>query len=50
MLKIERRLIDSDLNDIDNNTLESKLNNLPTPKLPDPNNKDGAKTDRRQKN
>ena len=35
----DRELIDSDLNDIDNNTLECKLNNLPTPKLPDPNNK-----------
>ena len=27
------------MNDIDNNTLDIKLNSLPTPKLPDPNNK-----------
>ena len=36
----ERELIDSDSNDIDNKTLNLKLNSLPSPKLPNPNNKD----------
>lgn len=34
----DRELIDSNSNDIDNKTLDLKLNNLPTHKLPDPNN------------
>jgi group I intron endonuclease len=34
----ERELIDNDSNDIDNKTLDLKLNSLPLPKLPDPNN------------
>nr|YP_010835449.1 hypothetical protein QLP32_mgp16 [Perenniporia fraxinea]WFS78682.1 hypothetical protein [Perenniporia fraxinea] len=35
---IEREKQDIDLNDIDNNTLLNIINNLPTPKLPDPEN------------
>jgi hypothetical protein len=34
---IERDLKDTEENDIDNDTLDDKLNNLPTPKLPNPN-------------
>ena len=35
---IERLLIDSGSNDIDNKSLDLKLNSLPSPKLPNPNN------------
>ena len=34
---LRRELIDIDLNDIDNKTLDLKLNSLPSPKLPDSN-------------
>ena len=34
----ERILIDSESNDIDNETLDLKFNSLPSPKLPNPNN------------
>ena len=35
---IERLLIDSGSNDIDNKSLDLKLNSLPSPKLPNHNN------------
>ena len=35
---VNREVIDSEVNDIDNETLNNNINNLPTPKLPDPNN------------
>lgn len=34
---IDRELVDNELNDIDNKILEIQFNELPTPKLPDPN-------------
>ena len=36
---VEREKEDNDLNDISNSTLDNIINNLPSPKLPDPDNK-----------
>lgn len=46
----DKELIDSDSNDIDNKTLDFKLNSLPSPKSPDPNNPNNKRIFEKLKN